>query len=528
MNWSNKKTKPGNSIKERSSNILILLLIALFIPVHLLFSAVRDVKVGAISVEATHKANASLEAKLNEVAPLIAEAGNQNLDIVSIAEGNFGGKSQTFPNSVVLDSIKVWAKKYNINIIFQVDELEDSKIYNTAVLVGRDGNYVGKYRKVNLPPEESFKTPGDSYPVFNTDFGKIGILICWDGWFTEPSKTLVDKGAEMIFIPTWCNFRFNMKTITAENGVPISYAVHRIDCGVGKFVPSSVYNHLGFPVFENYFVGKNKIAIGTVTLGHYYNLALSKSVQASTGTDPVNPASNAVDGQYSTERDAPPEKLTSWKASSLPQWIEIDLGDDYDIDRVSIAQFNTNDYQYQIEGKAAGGNYSLLSDTLIKHETILEHGVAGSEILSSIFDTTNVRYVKVTVSSSVNTDLTINEIKVFGYDEKPTIIEESNINSGPKTFKLVQNYPNPFNAETIIQYSLKEKSDVNLMIYNMQGHIVKELVNENLASGEYQVKWDGTDLFLQCVSSGVYICKIEIESNSGKRIVDYNKMMFMK
>jgi hypothetical protein len=517
----NKKTK------------LALLIIALFIPVHLLYSAARDVKVGAISVEATHSTTSSLTEKLNEVAPLIAEAGNQNLDIVSIAEANFKGKTyasgyQTFPNSQVLDSMKVWAKKYNLNIIFQVFELESSKLYNTAVLVGRNGDYIGKYRKVNLPPEESVLTPGDSFPVFDTDFGKIGILICWDGWFTEPSKTLVDNGAEMIFIPTWCNFFNNMLTITAENGVPISYAVHRIDCGVGKFVPSSVYNHLGDPVFQDYPVGKNKIAIGTVTLGHYYNLALGKSVQASSGADPSNPASNAVDGQYSTERDAPLEKLTAWKASSLPQWIEIDLGEDYDIDRVSIAQFNTDGYQYQIEGKATGGSYTLLSDTLIKHETILEHGVAGSEIHSTIFDTTKVRYVKVTVSSSINTDLTINEIKVFGYDEKPTGIEENDINLNPVEFKLVQNYPNPFNAETMIQYSLKEKSDVNLMVYNMQGQIIKKLVDRNLSAGEYRIKWDGTDLHSQCVSSGVYICKLEIGSNSGNHVVDYNKMIYMK
>lgn len=78
-------------------------------------------------------------------------------------------------------------------------------IYNTAVLIGRDGQLVGSYRKTHLPREEvdGGLTPGDSYPVFQTDFGKVGLLVCWDVQFPEPARAMGLRGAEVILLPIW-------------------------------------------------------------------------------------------------------------------------------------------------------------------------------------------------------------------------------------------------------------------------------------------------------------------------------------
>ena len=78
-------------------------------------------------------------------------------------------------------------------------------VFNTAILIDRNGNLAGKYRKVSLPQEEidGGITPGDSFPVFNTDFGRIGLMICWDVTFPEPARMLAQKGAEIIFLPIW-------------------------------------------------------------------------------------------------------------------------------------------------------------------------------------------------------------------------------------------------------------------------------------------------------------------------------------
>jgi predicted amidohydrolase len=82
-------------------------------------------------------------------------------------------------------------------------EKKDDIVYNTAVLIDRNGNLAGRYRKVSLPQEEfdGGVTPGNSFPVFETDFGKIGLMICWDVTFPESARALAQKGAEIIFLP---------------------------------------------------------------------------------------------------------------------------------------------------------------------------------------------------------------------------------------------------------------------------------------------------------------------------------------
>ena len=97
------------------------------------------------------------------------------------------------------------AKKYNLYIVAGIYEKDGDTVYNTAVLISRTGEYAGKYRKVCLPREEiqGGITPGKSLPVFDTDFGRIGLMICWDVFFPEPARTLAHKGAEVIFLPIW-------------------------------------------------------------------------------------------------------------------------------------------------------------------------------------------------------------------------------------------------------------------------------------------------------------------------------------
>lgn len=81
-------------------------------------------------------------------------------------------------------------------------------VYYNSVLVIEDGNIIGRYRKTHLPDDPNFYekyyfTPGDlGFPVFETKFGRIGVLICWDQWFPEPARIMAMKGAEIIFYPT--------------------------------------------------------------------------------------------------------------------------------------------------------------------------------------------------------------------------------------------------------------------------------------------------------------------------------------
>jgi len=77
-------------------------------------------------------------------------------------------------------------------------------------------------------------------------------------------------------------------------------------------------------------------------------------------------------------------------------------------------------------------------------------------------------------------------------------------------FKLNQNYPNPFNPSTKIQFSLPQTEKVKLEIYDIQGNLVRSLVDYDLyQSGNYEVMWDGSDNHDNRVSSGIYFAKMQ-------------------
>ncbi|MDD3235611.1 MAG: T9SS type A sorting domain-containing protein, partial [Candidatus Cloacimonetes bacterium] len=93
----------------------------------------------------------------------------------------------------------------------------------------------------------------------------------------------------------------------------------------------------------------------------------------------------------------------------------------------------------------------------------------------------------------------------------------------PLQTSLLGNYPNPFNPSTTIQFSLKEKSQVNMDIYNISGQKVRSLVNSLMPSGTHNIHWNGQDNSGKAVSSGVYFVKM----NSGK-YTSTKKMILMK
>ncbi|MBK8982807.1 MAG: T9SS type A sorting domain-containing protein [Ignavibacteria bacterium] len=78
----------------------------------------------------------------------------------------------------------------------------------------------------------------------------------------------------------------------------------------------------------------------------------------------------------------------------------------------------------------------------------------------------------------------------------------------PEGYKLNQNYPNPFNPKTVIEYSIPSAELVKLRIYNILGHEIKMLVNENQSPGTYKVTFDGSSL-----PSGVYYYRLETKNN---------------
>jgi hypothetical protein len=108
----------------------------------------------------------------------------------------------------------------------------------------------------------------------------------------------------------------------------------------------------------------------------------------------------------------------------------------------------------------------------------------------------------------------------------PTSVETIG-ESGPARFYLSHNYPNPFNSSTSIRYTLPEKSDVRMDVYNTKGQLVKSLLNVTQQPGEYVFFWDGRDDLGNDVPSGIYFYRVTM-SNQGRQIEKANKMVLIR
>ncbi|MFA6471097.1 MAG: PQQ-binding-like beta-propeller repeat protein [Candidatus Latescibacterota bacterium] len=95
--------------------------------------------------------------------------------------------------------------------------------------------------------------------------------------------------------------------------------------------------------------------------------------------------------------------------------------------------------------------------------------------------------------------------------------------TGPVDFALLKNYPNPFNPSTTIEFSLPSSCKVSLVIYNIMGRKVRELVSGQVLDGTGSVLWDGRDDFGKAVSSGVYFSKLQM----GKQVA-VGRMLLLK
>ena len=150
-----------------------------------------------------------------EYVPLLEEAARQRADLVVLGEtvttAGVKQKAEEVAEPIPGPTTRYFgelAKTNHLHIVLSLYERDGHLVYNAAVLLGPDGRLIGKYRKVCLPPGEAEKgiAPGHGYPVFNTAFGRVGMMVCYDGFFPEVARELSNRGAEIIAWPVWgCN-----------------------------------------------------------------------------------------------------------------------------------------------------------------------------------------------------------------------------------------------------------------------------------------------------------------------------------
>jgi len=191
------------------------------------------------------------------------EAGRNGLDIVTTGEDMCGlggyiadvSERNLFPELVAAaaayaeEKVAEKARQCNMYVVACYYKRYPEGIYNVASLFDRAGAIVWEYRKTHLPPNEMWQMlAGDKLDVFETDFGKIGVLICYDMMFPEAAQMLSLRGAEVVFHPTagygWYDAigEATLRTRANDGAMYIVTAKNHIHNAAGH---SSVIDHWG-------------------------------------------------------------------------------------------------------------------------------------------------------------------------------------------------------------------------------------------------------------------------------------------
>jgi len=138
------------------------------------------------------------------------------------------------------DTMSTTAARLNMHIVAGAVRPHNGHYYNAAVLFDDQGTMLGAYHKVQLAGdgERARVSPGDSFPVFETRHGMVGMSICWDMMFPEVSQALRVNGAQILFHPTYghaggerCDFIARTRAHDAAMPIVIS-----MWCGNGRIV----------------------------------------------------------------------------------------------------------------------------------------------------------------------------------------------------------------------------------------------------------------------------------------------------
>ena len=194
---------------------------------------------------------------------LLEKAGEAKLDIVTTSEDSTSlypfmidtTGASIFPGlaarsaALCEEKVAAIARKYGMYIVACYVKPVGDAIYNTASIFDRSGAIVGAYNKTHLPPNEFWQiAPGDDIPVFQLDFGTVGIQICYDMMFPEVSRVLSLRGAEVVFHPTagygWYDSigEATLRTRANDGSFHLVTAKNYVFNGAGR---SSVVDHWG-------------------------------------------------------------------------------------------------------------------------------------------------------------------------------------------------------------------------------------------------------------------------------------------
>jgi predicted amidohydrolase len=172
-----------------------------------------EVKLGLVQMKMSQRRELNLQravAMVNEC----AEGGAQIVCLPELFDSRYfpqeesaDASPETIPNRVT-DALSLAAEKNGVVLVGgSVFEKFRGKAYNTSLVFDEHGIELGRYRKVHIPQdpgfyEQDYFAAGSEYRVFDTRYGKLAVLICFDQWYPEPARICKLLGAQILFYPT--------------------------------------------------------------------------------------------------------------------------------------------------------------------------------------------------------------------------------------------------------------------------------------------------------------------------------------
>ena len=160
------------------------------------------------------------ENNLARAEKLVREAARQGAQIILLQElfatpyfckdqeAKYFDLAEPYQTSSILKRFSGLAKELQVVLPISYFEVDNQTFFNSLAVIDADGSILDNYRKTHIPDgpgyqEKFYFSPGNSgFKVWSTRYAQIGVAICWDQWFPEAARSMVLKGAELLFYPT--------------------------------------------------------------------------------------------------------------------------------------------------------------------------------------------------------------------------------------------------------------------------------------------------------------------------------------
>ena len=226
----------------------------------------RPRKVGVAAIQMLASEHDTKEQNIRRALSLIDDAAKHKPDLIVLPEMvptlgcnglHYRDVAEPVPGPTTR-RVSAKAKRYQAYIVFPLVERKGGKIYNSSVIFGRDGKIVGIYHKVHEPEvivKEEKVSLGNEFPVYKLDFGRVGIMVCWDNTFPETASILSLKGAEVILyphligLPSQLNFNVTTRSRAVDN------CVYVVAVGIRRSVDGYTWEQEG--IYPTCIIGRD-------------------------------------------------------------------------------------------------------------------------------------------------------------------------------------------------------------------------------------------------------------------------------